>query len=201
MSKTPPHRIQMPAPLTAADLSNNNALTDTSPSVFGGRNSPSVFDSVRSHAASSAAYGRRRSNRASFATQRTRRGSRATMIIHDDMTDLGDGEEGEVKLPTLVPGIRPAYSTPLPTLPMAVLCIVSARLGTSSLSGNAIGATVCQSVHSVHPQDGRRYVTRSIRADVGFYLNAGYEKNSETEAEVGLWTGKSTEDHSKLVRS
>lgn len=29
------------------------------------------------------------------------------------------------KLPSLVPGIRPAYSTPLPTLPMVVLCIVS----------------------------------------------------------------------------
>lgn len=36
-----------------------------------------------------------------------------------------DGEEDERKLPTLVPGIRPAYSTPLPVLPMIVLCIVS----------------------------------------------------------------------------
>jgi hypothetical protein len=35
-------------------------------------------------------------------------------------------EDGEApKLPTLVPGIRPAYSTPLPILPMLVLCIVS----------------------------------------------------------------------------
>jgi hypothetical protein len=31
------------------------------------------------------------------------------------------------KLPTLVPGIRPAYSTSLPMLPMVVLCIVSRR--------------------------------------------------------------------------
>jgi hypothetical protein len=38
------------------------------------------------------------------------------MVGEDDMAQ---------KLPTLVPGIRPAYSTPLPTLPMVVLCIVS----------------------------------------------------------------------------
>lgn len=35
-----------------------------------------------------------------------------------------DGDDDERKLPTLVPGIRPAYSTPLPVLPMVVLCIV-----------------------------------------------------------------------------
>lgn len=45
------------------------------------------------------------------------------MIIHDDASDAGQVED--VKLPTLVPGIRPAYSTPLPALPMVVLCIVS----------------------------------------------------------------------------
>lgn len=38
--------------------------------------------------------------------------------------DIPD-EELVAKLPTLVPGIRPAYSTPLPVLPMIVLCIVS----------------------------------------------------------------------------
>lgn len=36
-------------------------------------------------------------------------------------------EDDDIKLPSLVPGIRPAYSTPLPVLPMVVLCIVSWR--------------------------------------------------------------------------
>lgn len=36
-----------------------------------------------------------------------------------------DGDEDAPKLPSLVPGIRAAYSTPLPMLPMVVLCIVS----------------------------------------------------------------------------
>ena len=35
-----------------------------------------------------------------------------------------DADEVNAKLPTLVPGIRTAYSTPLPVLPMVVLCIV-----------------------------------------------------------------------------
>lgn len=34
-------------------------------------------------------------------------------------------DDDEIKLPSLVPGIRPAYSTPLPVLPIMVLCIVS----------------------------------------------------------------------------
>ena len=37
-----------------------------------------------------------------------------------------------MKLPSLVPGIRPAYMTPLPRLPMLVLCIVSSLLHLSS---------------------------------------------------------------------
>lgn len=38
-----------------------------------------------------------------------------------------DGDEDGPKLPSLVPGIRAAYSTPLPMLPMVVLCIVSLK--------------------------------------------------------------------------
>ena len=49
--------------------------------------------------------------------------SRATLRGLEDL-GLDDEDEG-AKLPTLVPGIRPAYSTPLPVLPMVVLCIVS----------------------------------------------------------------------------
>jgi hypothetical protein len=40
--------------------------------------------------------------------------------------DMLDEDLQQPKLPTLVPGIRPAYSTPLPVLPMVVLCIVGA---------------------------------------------------------------------------
>lgn len=57
-----------------------------------------------------------------------RRGSRSTVGRNRDVTGilspgLDDGQGP--KIPTLVPGIRPAYSTPLPVLPMVVLCIVS----------------------------------------------------------------------------
>ena len=89
------------------------------------------------------------------------------MIIHDDMTDIGD--EGEVKLPTLVPGIRPAYSTPLPALPMAVLCIVSRAADIGDLAnaaGDAVRAIVCESVHALHPEDGGRCVSCRNDAEV-----------------------------------
>lgn len=43
-----------------------------------------------------------------------------------------DDDGDAPKLPTLVPGIRPAYSTPLPVLPMLVLCIVSLLLAECS---------------------------------------------------------------------
>jgi hypothetical protein len=35
----------------------------------------------------------------------------------------------------------------------------------------------------------------------GFYLADGYEKNSETEAEVGLWTGELLESPHCRVKS
>lgn len=101
---TPPSKIRLPPPPSSSDFS-DNAVTD-SPSNDG--RSPSFFTNVP---------GSRRSARQSFATLRTRRGSRGTVIVHDDVDD--------VKLPSLVPGIRPAYSTPLPGLPMVVLSIVS----------------------------------------------------------------------------
>lgn len=58
----------------------------------------------------------------------SRRGSRATLGRNRDVTGLlspGFDDGHTPKIPTLVPGIRPAYSTPLPVLPMVVLCIVS----------------------------------------------------------------------------
>lgn len=111
MAQTPPSKIRLPPLPSTADFS-DNAIADSpsastsasdarSPSYFTGGSVPMP----------------RRSARQSFATQRTRRGSRGTVLIHDDVEDI--------KLPSLVPGIRPAYSTPLPGLPMVVLSIVS----------------------------------------------------------------------------
>jgi hypothetical protein len=90
------------------------------------------------------------------------------MIIHDDgMTDVGDEEE--IKLPTLVPGIRPAYSTPLPGLPMAVLCIVGqsdhVRYATADETGDAIRAFIRESVYTIYIEDGRRSVMLADIAD------------------------------------
>lgn len=185
----------MPAPLTSSELisqASNSALTDTESPSWNASASPSAFGSVRTNGGASTSHSQRgvsahggwaggrsrsRSARPSFATQRTRRGSRATMIIHDDADPnhggTGDGEG--VKLPTLVPGIRPAYSTPLPTLPMVVLCIVSGQIdgGSERLErccqdfhllrvenadspGYVVGAIVSKSLHTVHPQNGRR---------------------------------------------
>jgi hypothetical protein len=107
MSHTPPSRIRLPPHPSTGGFSDN--AIDLSPSASTlSRRSPSYF--------SNSVPPPRRSARQSFATLRTRRGSRGTVLVHDDVEDI--------KLPTLVPGIRPAYSTPLPGLPMAVLSIV-----------------------------------------------------------------------------
>lgn len=61
--------------------------------------------------------------RPSFSTFREpHRRSRAPSRVSSRHLGLDDED---IKLPSLVPGIRPAYSTPLPVLPMIVLCIVS----------------------------------------------------------------------------
>lgn len=99
MTATPPGKIKLPpgpSPADVFDMSTDSA-------------SPSPYSTVPMP------KGHRRSIRPSFSTvgRGTRRGSMATAL-----------EEDVPKLPTLVPGIRPAYSTPLPMLPMIVLCIV-----------------------------------------------------------------------------
>lgn len=110
MTQTPPSKIRLPPLPSTADFSDNAiSISDSPPS----RLSPYYAGG----SASGSVPPPRRSARQSFATLRTRRGSRGTVLIHDDIEDI--------KLPTLVPGIRPAYSTPLPGLPMAVLSIVS----------------------------------------------------------------------------
>jgi hypothetical protein len=108
MTATPPTRINLPPRVTPSDLFN-----------------PSPNESPSNPSGS---YPNRRvisrSLRPSFSTAagRTRKVSRATLRGLEDL-GMDDDEEG-TKLPTLVPGIRPAYSTPLPVLPMIVLCIV-----------------------------------------------------------------------------
>jgi hypothetical protein len=71
-----------------------------------------------------------------------------------------EDEDGEApKLPTLVPGIRPAYSTPLPVLPMLVLCIVGdLPKGAADPPGYAVRAPLGEPLSAVHAQDGRRCV-------------------------------------------
>jgi hypothetical protein len=114
MTATPPAHISLPRRQPASD-------------VFGGSSSPADSPSP------SGPYSNRhlvnRSLRPSFSTAGGRRKvSRATLR---GLEDLGlDDEDESTKLPTLVPGIRPAYSTPLPVLPMVVLCIVSHSVDT-----------------------------------------------------------------------
>lgn len=56
---------------------------------------------------------------------RARRMSRASTLARSVLLSPGIDDEGKPAIPTLLPNIRPAYSTPLPVLPMVVLCIVS----------------------------------------------------------------------------
>jgi hypothetical protein len=86
-----------------------------------------------------------------------RKVSRATLRGLEDL----DADDEGAKLPSLVPGIRPAYSTPLPVLPMVVLCIVSrvdlfpAKFG-ADMQGYAVRATVGELVHPIPATHGGR---------------------------------------------
>ncbi|KAK8853268.1 hypothetical protein IAR55_003970 [Kwoniella newhampshirensis] len=179
MSATPPTQIMLPPRPSTNDILRGSALsTDTpSPSTSAHNhhlNSPNASPSV---GRSSVGFGggslplpkgRRRSTiRPSFSSTArggggARRVSRATV---GEFEDLNDDETP--KLPTLVPGIRPAYSTPLPVLPMIVMCIaMTSELLAANLS--------------------TPFMLKMVE---GFFISSGREKNSETEAAVGLWTG------------
>jgi hypothetical protein len=167
---TPPSKLKLPPRPTPADLLGSSALNTDSPS-----NSPtSLFGSVPHPKP-------RRTARPSFSTAGQRRES---VIAHEDEVP---------KLPTLVPGIRPAYSTPLPTLPMVVLCIVSLPKIVLK-KGNAVRAALGESVYPFLAKDGRRLAFTGPELTLGFFIASGRDKNSETEAAVGLWTGKSAHD-------
>ncbi len=128
----------------------------------------------------------RRQARTSFSSStgrypRDRRMSRASTIGRRvsaavSQAEGGDGDgkdDGEVAIPTLKLGIRPAYSTPLPLLPMVVLSVVSTefrsfsvklwnssyrtliRLLSSSCTGNDVRTPLRQCLHPFPPPNGR----------------------------------------------
>lgn len=127
MAQTPPSTIRLPPPPTTSELYSNSALSTDSPASTSGSPFTAHSTSPTNHRYGQASVplpksGGRRSVRASFSTVgKNRRVSRAGTVGIDEMVQ---DEDSAPKLPTLVPGIRPAYSTPLPTLPMIVLCIV-----------------------------------------------------------------------------
>ncbi|BEI84287.1 hypothetical protein CcaverHIS002_0408910 [Cutaneotrichosporon cavernicola] len=76
-------------------------------------------------------------------------------------------DDADFKLPSLVPGIRPAYSTPLPVLPMIVLCIA---MLSELLSANLSQPFMLNMVEK-------------------FFLAKGHTPEDDLDATVGLWTG------------
>ena len=154
MTATPPSKIHLPPHPSQYDIFTDSALSTDTPS-------PTASHSHTHPPASPVSY-RRRSTRPSFNTlNRSRRVSKAATAVADAV------EVEEVKLPSLVPGIRPAYSTPLPMLPMTVLCL--------AMLSELLAANLCTP-----------FLLRMVER---FYHADGREKNSETEAAVGLWTG------------
>ncbi len=142
MTATPPTRIDIPIRPTTLELFNSSAIQSETPSPSPSHNqrqqrqalSPlDTPNNTTSWQGSSIPLPkpRRWSNRQSFSatnkagsgTGSGRRPSHAHSV-HNHNALFAD-DDMVVKLPTLVPGIRPAYSTPLPLLPMIVLCIVS----------------------------------------------------------------------------
>ncbi|WRT70167.1 uncharacterized protein IL334_007161 [Kwoniella shivajii] len=173
MTATPPSKISLPPRPTTTDLLGDSALSTDTPSPTVQRNgldlnspdgSPS-FSRAGGTLPRSASKSRRRSVRNSFASygRNGRRMSRGVEIG----SPLPDDEDLAPKLPTLVPGIRPAYSTPLPVLPMVVMCI--------AMLSELLSANLCTP-----------FLLKMVE---GFFIASGKEKNSETEASVGLWTG------------
>lgn len=113
----------------------SNNRSHLSPSFGGGSRKPTFVEQV--HPRLRGASGtHERPARQSFSNQ-NRRASRVTSMHSTKRRTLmspgADGDEagsqfeaeGKPAIPVLVPGIRPAYSTPLPLLAMIVLSIVS----------------------------------------------------------------------------
>lgn len=113
----------------------------------------------------------------------------------------GDDEDG-VKLPSLVPGIRAAYSTPLPMLPMVVLCIVRCVASASVVDTTpdrpqplttrpccpSFCPRTCLSLSCL--RWWKVCLVTGYQLTPGFFLASGKQKSSELEAAVGFWTGE-----------
>ncbi|KAK4689589.1 hypothetical protein P7C73_g509, partial [Tremellales sp. Uapishka_1] len=155
MTATPPNRISLPPRPTHSDILGSSALDTDTPS-------PSPLRQASTSGTVPLPKARRWTNRQSFSTVGRGRRASGSGAVEDLI-----GEEEVLKLPTLVPGIRPAYSTPLPTLPMIVLCI--------AMLSELLAANLCTP-----------FLLKMVE---GFFLPGGKEKDSETEAQVGLWTG------------
>ncbi|OWZ76556.1 hypothetical protein C366_04995 [Cryptococcus neoformans Tu401-1] len=171
MTATPPDRIALPPKPTITDiLGGSSALASDTPSPQAHQS----FNSPQSSAANGHSKGtiprsktRTKSARLSFSSYGRGRAASSRDPVSGIVDDLLNDEDFGPKLPTLVPGIRAAYATPLPVLPMVVMCI--------AMLSELLAANLCTP-----------FILKQVE---GFFLNSGREKNSETEAAVGLWTG------------
>lgn len=124
MTATPPGRIALPPKPTVTDiLGGPSALASDTPSSQIHQSSLAA----NGHSKGTLPHGkaRRRSARLSFSSYGRGRTASSRGPAGGIVDDLLDDEDFGPKLPTLVPGIRAAYATPLPVLPMIVMCIVS----------------------------------------------------------------------------
>lgn len=129
MTATPPDRIALPPKPTITDiLGGSSALASDTPSPQAHQS----FNSPQSSAANGHSKGtiprsktRTKSARLSFSSYGRGRAASSRDPVSGIVDDLLNDEDFGPKLPTLVPGIRAAYATPLPVLPMVVMCIVS----------------------------------------------------------------------------
>ncbi|KIR98446.1 hypothetical protein L804_04018 [Cryptococcus deuterogattii 2001/935-1] len=166
MTATPPGRIVLPPKPTVTDiLGEPSALASGTPSPQIRQSSLAINGHSKGTLPNSKA--RRKSARPSFSSYGRGRAASSRGPAVGIVDDLLDDEDFGPKLPTLVPGIRAAYATPLPVLPMIVMCI--------AMLSELLAANLCTP-----------FILKQVE---GFFLNSGREKNSETEAAVGLWTG------------
>ena len=180
-SATPPGKITLPTTPTPREIFNNASyespvsLSSRSRDAGAGGNVDLNDDPINGSGSVPLPKPRRRSARPSFAASFRRNGPASfgggnnnNNSNSNRRTSAWSGVETIVdesmKLPSLVPGIRPAYSTPLPVLPMLVLCIVSPlqlTMGSNRADrnpGNVVRVVVCESVYAVPAQNGRRCV-------------------------------------------
>ncbi|ODN94720.1 hypothetical protein L198_04863 [Cryptococcus wingfieldii CBS 7118] len=172
MSATPPGNIKLPSRPTPNDILGGSALAVETPSpahVHGSNlDTASPNDAGFSRGTVPRPKGHSRASRPSFGSYgRGHRLASSRGTPGGIVDELLDEVEAAPKLPSLVPGIRPAYSTPLPVLPIAVLCI--------AMSSEMLAANLCTP-----------FILKQVE---GFFYSAGHEKSSDTEAAVGLWTG------------